>query len=379
MIKFLRITNSQNNGDPVNLTGFTVVFSYGWAENSLVAATVTVSDPTNGIVMVTYNLVATGNALILVDCGNANDPATGQPLASGDRFREVEFEAVILANAVHGGDAAVLQLAHLNIVASDSNSAVLIEHTTGEACAMLIETQGGGCAGIHIESAGGDGIDCYGMAGAGLEVGGSVNTGDFVLYNGVISSAGGQGHQILLNNTPFGPAAIATAVWSYLCTAADALGVTKMGGWLRSSLASITNQLSVAPVVIRRLVDQAGNLSLDTGCDYLDADGRSVQFGIPAGFTSLTGSTPTLDITLNKGGLPSPMPALTVTGTVQTGSFVINGTTYTTIVDFPITAAQTASLTNWSPNAYLYRVRAVWTSPAKVIPIVDPSTCTALW
>ena len=60
-------------------------------------------------------------------------------------------------------------------------------------------------------------------------------------------------------------------------------------------------------------------------------------------------------------------------------SYTINGKTYTTILDFQPTAAQTASLTNWSPNAYVYRVRAVWTSPAKTLPVVDESPCTALW
>lgn len=146
-----------------------------------------------------------------------------------------------------------------------------------------------------------------------------------------------------------------------------------------SQLAAIANAVATTPIQVRSAINSSGALDLDTGSDYLDADNRSIQFGVPSGYPSLTGSTPTLDITPLIGGLPSPTPSVTVQGTVQTGSFTINGTTYTTILDFPITAAQTSELTNWLPNAYVYRVRSIWTSPAKTIQVVDPSPCTALW
>ena len=159
----------------------------------------------------------------------------------------------------------------------------------------------------------------------------------------------------------------------------QATAATPAAGSIDAQLGSLAAAINIAPIVVRRLIDPSGALEINSGCDYPDSSGRSIQFGVPSGFADLTGSTPTLDITLVVGGLPASKPVLTITGQILTGSYTINGKTYTTILDFQPTAAQTASLTNWSPNAYVYRVRAVWTSPAKTLPVVDESPCTALW
>ena len=159
----------------------------------------------------------------------------------------------------------------------------------------------------------------------------------------------------------------------------QATAATPADGSIDAQLGSLAAAINIAPIVVRRLIDPSGALEINSGCDYPDSSGRSIQFGVPSGFADLTGSTPTLDITLVVGGLPASKPVLTITGQILTGSYTINGKTYTTILDFQPTAAQTASLTNWSPNAYVYRVRAVWTSPAKTLPVVDESPCTALW
>ena len=172
-------------------------------------------------------------------------------------------------------------------------------------------------------------------------------------------------------------AQIAASVWSFLVSAADALGVTTMGGWLRSALAAIGLTLNTSPIVIRRLVDSSGALTLDCGDDY--PAGSAIQFGVPSGFMDLTGSVPTLDITSTVGAIPSPNPSLTITGTLLTETVVIDGVMYTQILQFTPTAAQTAALTNWSPEAYRYRVRAIWSSPAKTKTVVQSSPCTALW
>jgi len=134
---------------------------------------------------------------------------------------------------------------------------------------------------------------------------------------------------------------------------------------------------SVAPIVVAPPLSWTGQLYVNCGDDY--PAGVAWQFGVPSTFTSLTGSTPTLDVTHVIGGVPSATPVLTITGSILTGSYTINGTTYSTILQFTPTAAQTALLTAWSPNAYQYRVRAIWTSPSKTITVVTPSPCTALW
>jgi hypothetical protein len=142
--------------------------------------------------------------------------------------------------------------------------------------------------------------------------------------------------------------------------------------------AAILAALASTPIVVRRLIDSAGVLSIAAGDDMQDGDGRSIQFGIPSGFSvNLSGCTPTLDITETTRGMPSPDPMMTVTGQVLTGSYTLNGVTYTRILDFQPTAAQTAELTDWRPQAYSYRVRAVWSD--KVVTVVYPAPCTALW
>ena len=132
------------------------------------------------------------------------------------------------------------------------------------------------------------------------------------------------------------------------------------------------------PIVVNNPVNASGELDLDCGDDYPAS--RPIQFGVPAGFMSLIGSTPQLDIAQLVGGVPAAAPVVTIAGQVLTGSWTINGVVYATILQFTLTAAQTAMLTSWSPNSYVYRVRAVWTTPTpQTITIVAPSPCTALW
>jgi hypothetical protein len=95
---------------------------------------------------------------------------------------------------------------------------------------------------------------------------------------------------------------------------------------------------------------------------------------------SLTGATLTLDICKLQNGLPSGTDVTSVTGTLLTGTFVINGVTYSQVMDFQPTSTQTSLLTAWQPNSYTYRVRATWTSPsAKTVTVVLPASCSATW
>jgi len=49
------------------------------------------------------------------------------------------------------------------------------------------------------------------------------------------------------------------------------------------------------------------------------------------------------------------------------------------VLDFQITAAQTALLTTWHPNAYAGRVRANWTGPNKQVTLVTSIPVSAMW
>jgi hypothetical protein len=146
---------------------------------------------------------------------------------------------------------------------------------------------------------------------------------------------------------------------------------------LLAQLSAIAAAVSSSPIQVNNLLDSGGQLWLESGDDY--PSGLAIQFGVPTTFMSLTGSTPTLDITPVLGGVPSATPVLTITGTILTGTYTINGVNYSTVLQFTPTAAQTAKLTNWSPQAYSYRVRCVFTSPVQTIGVVPPSPCTALW
>ena len=142
-------------------------------------------------------------------------------------------------------------------------------------------------------------------------------------------------------------------------------------------LNAIASAVVSSPIVVQQPV-VSGTLYVNSGDDY--PSGNAWQFGVPSGFMSLTGSTPTIDITQLVGGVPSGTPVLSITGTVQTGTFTINGVQYSTILQFTPTAAQTALLTQWAPNAYVYRVRCKWTTPSvQTITVVEPSPCTVLW
>jgi hypothetical protein len=173
-------------------------------------------------------------------------------------------------------------------------------------------------------------------------------------------------------------AGIPSAVWSFLCSAADVLGITTIGGWLRSAVNGILSTLSVAPIQLQNPIASSGKITIATGTDY--PAGWALLFGVPSSFLNLTGSTPTLEITTLLGGVPVAVPVVTINGTLQTGSIVIRGTTYTTWLQFTPSAAQTALLTNWSPNAYVYRVQAIWTSPSPLtVEIVSATPLQAIW
>jgi len=138
--------------------------------------------------------------------------------------------------------------------------------------------------------------------------------------------------------------------------------------------------LSTSPIVLQSPVNQAGTLQIAQGTDY--PSGNAINFGVPSTFMSLTGSTPSLEITPLVGGVPVTTPPIVIAGTIQTGSLVINGTTYTTWLQFTPTAAQTAQLANLAPNAYVYRVRCYWYTGQTItqtIEVVSQSPCTALW
>ena len=124
----------------------------------------------------------------------------------------------------------------------------------------------------------------------------------------------------------------------------------------------------------------ANVLSLVTGDDYLYTDGRAVLFGVPPDSIDLTtASSFALEVCGMDGGLPNGTVALTIAGELVTGSFTIAGQPFTQAIQFQPTSADTYQLFNWRPNAYAYRVRAFWTSPAKTITVVLPTPATATW
>jgi hypothetical protein len=160
----------------------------------------------------------------------------------------------------------------------------------------------------------------------------------------------------------------------------DALDRTATAGGasIDAQLAALAAALAAAPIVVTRLIQPSGALSVVAGCDYQDGDGISWQFGIPSSFTpNLSGCTPTLQIASLVRGVPQAPPVLTVNGTVKSGSYTINGQSYTTILDFQPTAVQTAELTDWLPNAYQYQILGVYSN--RTIPIGAPAPCNALW
>ena len=134
-------------------------------------------------------------------------------------------------------------------------------------------------------------------------------------------------------------------------------------------LSDIDTTLGITPIQVKRPIRcgwghqgsaQAAIIPTRRGCPF--------QFGIPAGFADLTGSTPTMDIAAVVGGLPSATPAAHDRRDDPNGQLRDQWPDVYEGARLPRpTSAQTADLTNWSPNAYVYRVRAIWISPAKVL------------
>ena len=128
------------------------------------------------------------------------------------------------------------------------------------------------------------------------------------------------------------------------------------------------------------LLGTGNALNLVTGDDYLYTDGRALLFGIPPGSIDLSGAASfALEVCDTQGGAPSGHVALTIPGSLATGPFTIAGQTFAQALRFEPTSAETYQLFNWQPNAYAYRVRAIWTSPPKTITVVLPTPATATW
>ena len=221
--------------------------------------------------------------------------------------------------------------------------------------------------------------------------------GPFWTYAGVPITSGtplAANFQLNTGGTITTPAGTFTALtadakctYTFMAAETSTLGQISLSGTIGASmewsrvfqvgtdeLTSIVDRISMGGPI-----DSGGTLYVNAGDDY--PSGVAWQFGVPSGFMSLTGSTPTIDITRIIGGVASPTPILTITGQILTGSYTLNGVTYSTILQFTPTAAQTAKLTQWSPNAYVYRVRCIWGSPTptQTVTVVTPSPCTALW
>ncbi len=80
------------------------------------------------------------------------------------------------------------------------------------------------------------------------------------------------------------------------------------------------------------------------------------------------------------GNLPDGDVLVTITGSLVDGPFTIAGQSFDQALQFQPSAAQTELLTNWRPNAYAYRVRAIWTEPtAKTVTVVLPTPASANW
>jgi hypothetical protein len=155
---------------------------------------------------------------------------------------------------------------------------------------------------------------------------------------------------------------------------------TPVSGSIDAQLANVTQIISTSPIQVRSLIDAGGAMTIAQGTDY-----PTICFGVPSSFMSLAGSTPSLEITRMMGGVAKESPLLVQPGTLQTGSLTINGTTYTSWLQFTLTASQTAALTNLNPQSYVYRVRCYWYNSAtppvitQTIEVVSQSPCTAVW
>ena len=139
-------------------------------------------------------------------------------------------------------------------------------------------------------------------------------------------------------------------------------------------------QLAATPVVINQIANR-GVLALVAGDDYLSAHGRALLFGIPAGSVDVSGvSTFAMEVCRLSGNLPDGDVLVTITGSLVDGPFTIAGQSFDQALQFQPSAAQTELLTNWRPNAYAYRVRAIWTEPtAKTVTVVLPTPASANW
>jgi hypothetical protein len=162
-----------------------------------------------------------------------------------------------------------------------------------------------------------------------------------------------------------------------------ATSATPAAGSIDAQLGALAAIVSTSPIQVRSMIDAGGAMTIVQGADY--PTGQAICFGVPSTFMSLAGSTPSLEFSKLVGGVPTLTPLLVATGTLQTGSLVIGNQTFTTWLQFTLTAAQTSELSNLNPQSYVYRVRCYWynsaTPPAvtQTIEVVSQSPCTAVW
>lgn len=148
-----------------------------------------------------------------------------------------------------------------------------------------------------------------------------------------------------------GGGATAAQVWDYLT--ASMTTTNSVGAYLLAQL----QRLSSTPITLASIVTADDVLRLVPGTAYTGTRQPKVPFTIDNTW-DLTSATPKLVI------LDGDTSLLSVTGTVTAP-----GTT-AQLVQFSLTAAQTALLTRIGASAYTYQVSATWVADGTVLPVV---------
>ena len=165
-------------------------------------------------------------------------------------------------------------------------------------------------------------------------------------------------------------AQIATAVWSYLCTTANTLGLTTLGGWLLSTLNNVFGRVSATPIQALALVQPGGAIELQQYCSYRAERGNALAISVNVPF-DLTGADVHLWIAQQSNGTPIMPPKIDVPSCTVVGPL-----TAATGLSADISSADTGALTSLSANAYAWCFVAYYAANGDQVPITDWSDCT---
>lgn len=164
--------------------------------------------------------------------------------------------------------------------------------------------------------------------------------------------------------------ALAASVWSYLCTAADALGVTTIGGWLRSQLNAVFGRVSAAPIQVLSLVQPGGSIELEQYASYKAARNNALAIAVNVA-VDLTGADVHLLIAAQQAGTPVMPPVINISNCT-----VVGPRTAATGLSADIPSASTALLTSFNARAYAWCFVAYYPTGGDQIPLTEWSDCT---